>query len=287
VEVLVAIAILGIVAVGLSQVLALSLQTWQQGLAQSNCYMKARTVLDTASGDIQRAVFRADVKNFPTPASLTAPTFTFYTRVPGVNTGGNSVRPVSLVTYQVPTSSSTPGNLLRSENTINWSPSSNLNFLQPLSAVTAAAVPTTPVPPNDLLCKGIAGFEMIFLLSDGSTVLAKYYQSPTSASVVMIGIAVAVVDDHAMTQLQAMSSGNFSKIQKALEDALASNFSAMTPAVNPTTGLTSYVSANYGRSIKALWDPAMLPIFQSASYPKSLPAGFQTFERFVPCTPFN
>lgn len=281
VEILVAMAILSIVAVGLLQILGFSMQTWQQGLAQTNCYTKARVVLDSATADIQRGVFRSDLKNFPTPASYTAPTFTFYTRAGGVSTGSGSVRPVSLVTYQLSSSANLQGCLLRSENTIDWGASSNLSFLQQLSTVPAATVPTTSVPPNDLLSNGIAGFEMIFLLSDGSTVLAKYYQSPTAAQVVMIGVAAAVIDDRAMTQLRPATSPDFGNIQKALETALNSNFSQMT--VNSGT----YTSANYGRSIKEYWDQAMVPIYQAAGYPKSLASGFQTFEQFVPCTPFN
>jgi prepilin-type N-terminal cleavage/methylation domain-containing protein len=84
VEILVAIAILSIVAVGLLQILNLSVQTWQQGMIRTNCYIKARTVLDTAVADIQRGEFRSELHNFPTP-STTMPTFTFYTRWSPIN----------------------------------------------------------------------------------------------------------------------------------------------------------------------------------------------------------
>jgi len=291
VELLVAIAILSIVALGLLQILSLSMQTWQQGLAQTNCYTKARVVLDSVTADIQRGVFRPDLNNFPTPSSTSTltPTFTFYTRDAGASTGTTSVRPVSLVTYQMSTSSSLQGCLLRSEQTINWSGTTtgtgttNLSFLQPLNAVAAATGTTTAPPPDDLLCTGVAGFEMIFLLSDGTTTLAKYYKAPSQAQVVMIGVAVAVIDDQAMTQLQPATSSNFGNIQKTLETGLNSNFSLMTIP----TGYTSYTSTYTGRSIKEYWDSAMQPIFLSPGYPKSLASGFQTFERFVPCTPFN
>ena len=278
-------AVLSIVAVGLLQILGLSMQTWQQGLAQTNCYTKARVVLDSATADIQRAVFRPDLKNFPTPTSTLTPTFTFYTRAAGATTGTTSVRPVSLVTYQLSANSNLQGCLLRSEQTINWTGTgtTNLGFYQSLSAVTAATGTTTAPPPDDLLSTGVVGFEMIFLLADGTTTLAKYYKSPTQAQVVMVGVAVAVIDDQAMTQLQPTTSSNFGNIQKALEAALTSNFSQMTiPA-----GYTAYTSTYTERSIKALWDPAMQPFYQSPPYPKSLATGFQTFERFVPCTPFN
>jgi len=289
VEVLVAMAVLSIVAVGLLQILGLSMQTWQQGLAQTNCYTKARVVLDSATADIQRAVFRPDLKNFPTPTSTLTPTFTFYTRDAGATTGTTSVRPVSLVTYQLSANSNLQGCLLRSEQTITWTGTTtgtgttNLGFYQSLSAVTAATGTTTAPPPDDLLSTGVAGFEMIFLLSDGTTTLAKYYKSPTQAQVVMVGVAVAVIDDQAMTQLQPATSSNFSNIQKALETSLNSSFSLMTIP----TGYTAYTSTYTERSIKALWDPAMQPFYQSPPYPKSLATGFQTFERFVPCTPFN
>ena len=285
VEVLVAVAVLSIVAVGLLQILGLSMQTWQQGLAQTDCSTKARVVLDSATADIQRAVFRSDLINFPiasTTSTPPMPIFTFYTRAAGASTGTVTVRPVSLVSYQLSSSSGLQGYLLRSENTINWSANSNLNFLQQLSPVPAATtVPASPVPPNDLLSTGIADFEMIFFLSDGTTVLAKNYQSPSTASVVMIGLAVAVIDDQAMTQLQPATSPDFGNIQKTLETALN------PPNFSPMTGSGTYTSPNYGRSIKALWDPAMLPVYQTPGYPKSLASGFQTFERFVPCTPFN
>jgi hypothetical protein len=127
---------------------------------------------------------------------------------------------------------------------------------------------------------------MIFLLSDGSTVLAKDYLSPTSAQVVMIGVAVAVIDDHVMTQLQPTTSGNFKHIQDLLEQTLTNNNFAQ---MKVPMGSTTYVSTTNLRSIKELWDadPAVVALDQAAGYPKSLAAGFQTFERFVPCTPFN
>jgi prepilin-type N-terminal cleavage/methylation domain-containing protein len=284
VEILVAVAILSIVAVGLLQILGLSMQTWQQGLAQTNCYTKARVVLDSATADIQRGVFRSDVNNFPvavTTSTPPMPIFTFYTRAAGASTGTVTPRPISLVSYQLSSSPGLQGYLLRSENTISWSGSgSNLNFLQPLTPVSPATVPATG-PPNDLLSTGIVDFEMIFFLSDGTTVLAKNFQAPSAASVVMIGLAVAVIDDQAMTQLHPTTSSDFTNIQTALENALTSNFSSMTASSG------TYTSANYGRSIKELWDPAMAPFYQSAGYPRALATGFQTFERFVPCTPFN
>jgi prepilin-type N-terminal cleavage/methylation domain-containing protein len=280
VEVIVAIAILLIVGLGLSQILSLSLQTWQQGLIRADCYTKARVVLDAATADIQRGVFRSDLNNFPNSAS-SPPAFTFYTRAAGMNTGNTPVRPVSLVTYQLSTNPNTRGYLLRSENTINWS-GANLNFDQSLSAVGAATA-TAPLPPNDLLSTGIVDFEMLFLLSDGTTIPANQYKTPSTASVVMIGLAVAVIDDKVLTLLHPATSTQYSNIQTTLESALSSNFAAMTVPSNSTT----YVSPNYDRSIKELWDPAIAPYFQNTAYPKALGSGLQTFERFVPCTPFN
>jgi hypothetical protein len=280
-------AILGVLSVGLLQILGLSMQTWQQGRIKTNCYTKGRVVLDSVTADIQRGIFRTGLQNFPTPASSTSPTFTFYTRAAGVAAGSGSVRPVTLVTYQLSANSNLQGYLLRSVNAITWGTGSNFNFMQQITPVAAATAPTTSVPPDDFLSKGIAGFEMIFLLSDGTTVLAKQYQSPSSASIVMIGVAVAVIDDQAMTQLQPTTSPNFSNIQKALENALTQSFSAMTPTVNSTTGVTTYTSTNYKRSIKELWDPALVPFYQNAAYPKILGTGIDVFERFVPCTPFN
>jgi prepilin-type N-terminal cleavage/methylation domain-containing protein len=281
VELMVAMAILSIMGLGLAQVLSLSLQTWQQGRIRADCYTKARAVLDVVTADIQRGVFRPDLKNFP--SSLTSPpSFTFYTRSAGINTGGGSVRPVSLVTYQLSTNPNLRGYLLRSENTIVWSASSNLNFLQQLTPVSAAPAPTMG-PPNDLLSTGIVDFEMIFLLANGTTVLAKNYQSPTLSPVVTIGMAVAVIDDGVMTQLQPATSSKFSNIQTALEGALPSN----SMAANSSAGVTTYSSSNYYRSIKELWDPALAPFYQNNSYPKAFAIGFKTFERFVPCTPFN
>lgn len=284
VELIVAIAILVIVGLGLSQVLGLSLQTWQQGLIRADCYTKARVVLDAATADIQRGVFRPDLKNFPA-STATPPTFTFYTRAAGMSTGTGSVRPISLVTYQLSTSPNLQGYLLRSENTIDWGASNPiLNvFQQPLLPVTAATPPAAG-PPNDLLSTGIVDFEMIFLLSDGTTVLAKNYQSPTAVPVVMIGVAVAVIDDKVLALLQPATSTRFQTIQTKLETALSPpNFSAMTQP----TGATTYVSSNYDRSIKDLWDPVLAPLYQTAGYPKSLGSGLQTFERFIPCTPFH
>jgi hypothetical protein len=197
-----------------------------------------------------------------------------------MSTGSGAVRPVSLVTYQLSGNPNQQGYLLRSENTIVWTPGSNLNFQQSLTAVPAAGTPSAG-PPNDLLSTGIVDFEMIFLFGDGTTVLAKDYQPTTltASPVVMIGVAVAVIDDGVMTQLPP---GAFNTIQKSvLEGALPS----ITATVNPTTGLTTY--NYYQRSIKELWDQQITTLYTNNSYPKSLASGFKTFEQFVPCTPFN
>lgn len=182
-------------------------------------------VLDAVTADIQRGVFRPDLKNFPNssatqitlPNSVTMPTFTFYTRAAGMSTGSGTVRPVSLVTYQL--SKTLPGYLLRSENTIIWTGGSNFNFQQPFSTVPQAS--TAQAPPNDLLSTGIVDFKIIFLLSDGTTVLAEDYQSPTKASVVTIGVTVAVIDDKVLALLQPATTTQFSKIQQALETSLS------------------------------------------------------------------
>ncbi|MCE0497797.1 MAG: prepilin-type N-terminal cleavage/methylation domain-containing protein [Methylacidiphilales bacterium] len=296
VELISAVAILSILLLGFSQILSLSLVTWQQGLIRANCYTKARVVLDAATADIQRGVFRSDLNNFPSNTvgnSPAMPTFTFYTRAAGMNTGAGTLRPVSLVTYQLSTNTSLPGYLLRSENTINWTNSTssavtNVDFEQTLSPVSAATTTSNSVPPNDLLSTGIVDFEMIFLLSDGTTVLAKDYQSPSTASVVMIGVAVAVMDDKVLALLQPATSSKFSTIQSTLESAFNStNFATMVYSTNATTGVVGYTSSNTERSIKELWDPAIAPLYQQAGYPKDLSIGLQTFERFVPCTPFN
>jgi hypothetical protein len=278
VEILVAMAVLSIMGLVLAQVLSLSLQTWQQGRVRAGCYTKARVVLDTVTADIQRGVFRPDLKNFSASSPGGVPSFTFYTRAAGISTGAGAVRPVSLVTYQLSTNANLQGYLLRSGNTIEWSPTSNLNFLQQLTPVVAAPAVD---PPNDLLSTGVVDFEMIFLLADGTTVLAKDYTSPTASPVVMIGVAVAVMDDGVMTQLQASSPGNFAKIQNLLETALLS-----TPMTLGPTG-TTYVSSAYYRSIKDKWDQNLTSLYEGTTYPKAVAAGFKTFEQFVPCTPFN
>ena len=59
------------------------------------------------------------------------------------------------------------------------------------------------------------------LLSDGTTVLAEDYQSPTKASVVTIGVTVAVIDDKVLALLQPATTTEFSKIQQALETSLS------------------------------------------------------------------
>jgi prepilin-type N-terminal cleavage/methylation domain-containing protein len=274
IEILVAVAVLSIVVVGLSQILSLSMQTWQVGMSRTNCYTKARVVLDSVTADIQRGVFRSDVRNFPTPASTSAPTFTFYTRASGPTTGTATVRPVSLVTYQLSSAANLQGYLLRSENTIAWTGTGpNIAFYQAPSSLTAMTLPASG-PPNDLLSTGVVQLEMIFLLADGTTLLAKNYKYPTSSPVVMIGVAVAVIDDKVLTLIQPASSPRFGTLQSTLETALSTSFS-LAPAVN------------YGRSIKEVWDPAIAPLYAGNAYPKAFATGFQTFERFVPCTPFN
>jgi prepilin-type N-terminal cleavage/methylation domain-containing protein len=272
VEVMLAVAILSFIILGLSEILILSSQTLRRGFSQTSSFSRGRVVLDAISTDIARGVFRPDLPNFP-PSNTTPPSFTFYTRLPGP---GSGMRNVSQVTDQL--SSSQPGYLLRSQVAVSWL--NNPTFIFQQALVPARGGSSTLPPPVDLLSQGVVDLEMVFIRADGTSLLASKYTPPATPApvvtgsnpVIMVGVAVAVMDDETATILTQANAQNFTLLQTALESTLTSGPFTATPCTQ--------------RSIKSLWDASFTPAFFSR-YPKPLAGGLRTFESFVPCTPFN
>lgn len=109
IELLVAMAVLGLLLVMLAQIFSVVSTTWRAGRAQADHFAQARVALGMVSRDLQAAVLRPDLPAF---FSQTGPVLSFFTRRPGLVTMTNTGnRPLSLVAYSV--TNTTDGSNLR------------------------------------------------------------------------------------------------------------------------------------------------------------------------------
>jgi len=263
VEMLVAIAITGLILTTMLTMVSLAGRVWGEGIAQVDNFTRARAMLDLISGDIQGGVFRPDLPAFGTfgtgdtlvvtngmselqnPAALS--TNAFYTRRAGVGTG---MRDLSLVVYSP--SGATNAALNRSYLSVPWTPSGNWSSVLPFQTnqpgtATATAMDTA---------EGVVGFELLFLRSDGSLTNA-YGGYQASNPVVGAVVGLAVVDSRTLHLLNQ---------QNKLSTLEASMSSMLTGTNSP----------------KAEWDEALTSSFYQG-YPDTMGSGLKTFERFAFC----
>jgi prepilin-type N-terminal cleavage/methylation domain-containing protein len=282
IEMLVSISILSLMLVAMSQITSLSEQAWRMEQNRIDNYTKARAMLNMMTDDLEHAVFRGDLPIFGTgapaaaptvsasgfsyfPTSTTAFTTAFYTRQPGLPTTSVAVRDVSLVSYNLSTSSTEKIILQRKDLYVPWTGgAANLvfqgNMATPLANVTAQEV-----------APGVVGFGIAFRRMDG-TLIAPMDSSGTGYTgynstnpVVAIDVCLAVIGKQTLAEL---TPGQVTSIQTTLASA-----------VSATSEFTN-------KSIKATWDQQTLPTLLTASNAKDLGAGLKTFECWVACQPF-
>ncbi len=245
IEVLVAMAVLALMVVFLSQLLQSASDGLLGGKARVNSFTKARSMLDLLSRDVQAGVFRDDLAAFADGSpSSTFSNIAFYTRRSGVPVGGGTdLRSVSLVQYTLGTN----GVLKRGDYPVSWSgPADGISF-----GVTNAFPKLTEVTDRDTV-PGVVGFRVLFLQTNG--ILTNSYDP--SNRPVSLAIGMAFVDDNALKKLTPTQL-----------DKLQSDLAGQVTGTN---------------SPKADWDAYLQGGGMSwAAYPKDLGRGLKIFERYV------
>jgi prepilin-type N-terminal cleavage/methylation domain-containing protein len=261
VEMLVAIAVLGILVLILAQIFGLMNSTWLYGQGKVNNFTKARAMLNMLENDFRAAIFRPDLAAFPT-----AGTVEFYTQRPGVPLDANPVRNISLVKYALTTGTTNllpTSTLQRSDMPVPWtSAATYLAFGNPAGFVSSAPFPTIgTLTPRDT-APGVVAFKVLFVQADGSFSTTAFTPAvaasglPNANPTRDVGVTIAVINDQAM---RLLTSAQLTSLQ---------------------AGFTSTVTGN--ENIKADWDHYLATGLAWNSFPKNLSTGVGIYECYIP-----
>jgi prepilin-type N-terminal cleavage/methylation domain-containing protein len=263
VEILVAIAVLGVLVLLLAQIFGTMNNVWLYGQGKVNNFTKGRAMLNLLENDIYAAVFRPDLAAFPTVNGIVQ--CEFYTLRPGVPIETNTtLRNISLVKYAISTTTTTPptSTLERSDMPVSWSDAATyLTFGNTTAFVVAGTLTQRDTAP------GVVAFQVVFVQANGSistttssttgTFTPDFSASGTANTNPTrgIGVTIAVVDDQAMKLL------------------------TVTQVSSLQTGFAGAVTGT--RSVKADWENYLNSTITWSNYPKSLSAGIGIFECYV------
>lgn len=237
-ELLVAMAVLSLLLICLSQMVGSVSNLYKMGMARSAANGVGRALLDTMTGDLRQAIIRPDLKTFVEQDTGNIRTLRFYCLRPGdfrgsTPTGGGleAARPASIVEYVFYRSGSKQAYLARRDKPCSWNssviPLGQTNTIQDLDANTE----------ESLIYEGIVGLDWNYLLADGSMTDQLASANGTNP-LVAIRYSMALLDADGMRLLkEAGKVGNFIQMFSgvggiaAWESNLQANASAYPPKV--------------------------------------------------------
>lgn len=193
IEMLVAIAVLALLLVMLTQIFSIVSDTWLGGQARQDSFSKARVLMDMVAQDLKSGVFRSDLASFPDPANPV-----FYTKRSGFSSAGGALREVSLVSYTLDTS----GKMQRGDLAIPWSNSSSL-----ISFGVTDSLPTAGAMTMRDMTGGVLAFRLLFVNADGT--LSPVYDPSREPRGFAIGMVIT--DEHTLERLGASRVANLSR----------------------------------------------------------------------------
>lgn len=246
VELLVAVAVLSILMVTMSQLLGTVGRVTSEGKRREDNFSKARSTLEMFSRDVRIGVFRMDLAAFRDSGGNAS--LCFYTGRPGE---GSGLRSLSLVRYQLETAS---GSLQRGALPVAWDSPAGL-----VSLGQNSSLPNYSGMTLETMTTGVVRFSVYFLDSTGklSRQFANLDQAnPTRA----IGITMAVVDEDTLRLLKADQLSALTSVTGKFPD---------DPAASPT------------QSLKTYWERKMEEPGFYNDYPQSIRSGLKIFERYV------
>jgi len=203
IELLVAMAVLAILMVFLVQMSGSVSNLYRMGKARSEANGVGRTLLDTMTGDIKRAIIRPDLATFEEEDDASARALRFYClragdfrgTNPAVN-GLDAARPASIVEYVFYRSGNKQAYLARRDKPCSWNSATNViplgqtNAIRPLDATTE----------ESLIYEGVVGAEWNYLRADGS--LTNRLGSGAAAPIVGVRYSLALLDADALRLLK-------------------------------------------------------------------------------------
>jgi prepilin-type N-terminal cleavage/methylation domain-containing protein len=243
VEILVALSILTVVMVMISQAVGIVSQTWRKGMARVDNFSQARAVLNLANRDIQSIVLRPDLAAFVDAAGK--PSFTFYSQV----NGSSGTRKLSLIRYSL--NSANPPVFERNDLGFSYPATTgglSLGITDKLPDL-ALMNPTNAQP----LSEGILIFQWQ-ALDDAGKLSPTFDQTTTKAIV----ISILVLDTEAFRLAQ--------KLNKV--DEIRDLFETTTLPADKT--------------YSQYWLGILNTTGFGASLPPQLRTGIRSFERYIP-----
>lgn len=259
VELLVAICVLTILGLLLSQMLIMVSNTWKIGRSQADNFSQARSALDLIAGDIEGGVIRPDLPAF---FSGNSDALIFYTKQQGLKASSKTGnRPFSAVSYSVINVGGTNSMLRRTASGFDYGDAVNYTASD-WNVTTTGPSFDSDIGPGVLLMK------YQFISTNGVNVLPNQVNPTWTNSMTRLGIrslraviiSVAVIDSENIKLLQ--SAGKL--------EQLRSNLSTNNPGAI--------------RSYRSLWqdqiDSASRPLTSGGIPPQAL-RGLRTFERAV------
>lgn len=199
VEMLVAVTVLALMTLLLSQMFSSVNQTWLGGQSRVDNFSKARVLLDLASEDLRAGVFRSDLAAFP------GSNLTFYTRRPGFQSGAGLLRDVSLVSYGM----QPDGTLQRGDFAVAWT-----NAASAISFGNTNSLPQAASMTQRDMASGVLAFRVLFLGTNG--MLASSYVPTNGLRGFSIGLAV--LDGRTLKKL---SPAQFDTLRAGLQGAVS------------------------------------------------------------------
>jgi len=205
-ELLVAMAVLAILLVFLTQMVGSVSNLYSQGKARSEANGVGRTLLDTVTGDLRQAIIRPDLATFVEQDTESLRALKFYCLRTGdfrgtspATNGLDAARAASIVEYVFYRKGSKQGYFARRDRPCSWSSST---AVVPLGQKTSIQSPNA-ITEESLIYEGVVGVDWSYLRADGS--MTNRLASGNTSPLVAIRFSLAVLDGEGMSLLKKMN----------------------------------------------------------------------------------
>lgn len=221
VEMLVAMAVLGLLVVMLAQVVGLTSQAISVNAKKLDAAGQARLVFDRLATDLAARPRRLDLATSFTKSNNGNDSLYFYSGVGGY-TGALQTRQVAAIGYEVPQTAIVAGGpvyqLIRGATGTDWAAGGNPIKFLPL---------TVPLPNNsdyDVLASGVFRLEFCYLLNTG--VMSNTGNKSDLSNVTGLVVALGVLD---AKSLKIVSSTQLAQLSTALHDDIDTSGQCQDP----------------------------------------------------------
>lgn len=210
IELLVAIAVLAVLLIFFTQIVAWVGKSWIQGKQLADNLGKGRAAMDLITRDLQNGLFRPDLGAFALENGSPSPQSSNYCFF--VARGGGGTRAVSLVNYRIGANATLQRQVL--PVSLDNSAPETITFVTSNTIPEMAAINSADASSADLV-GGVVAFQMYFINSwkDGHRSVDHFYTNSADVSTRAVGVAITVVDEP--TQKRLAELGKFQELVSA------------------------------------------------------------------------